>query len=90
MKRSYALIIEKGKETFAGYFPEFPGCTTMGENRAEVVKNAKEALALYLGYYKSRGDPLPDSSEAIGLELVEIADEEIEWFDNSAGVRPGK
>ena len=36
MKRRYPLIIERGKEIYAGYFPDLPGYTTSGETPEEV------------------------------------------------------
>jgi predicted RNase H-like HicB family nuclease len=44
---------------YAGYFPDLPGCTTMGGTLKELRKNAKEAVSLYLRALKQTGQPVP-------------------------------
>jgi antitoxin HicB len=46
----YALTIEPHPEDggFLAYFPSLPGCHTWGESYEEAVKNAEEALSLYV------------------------------------------
>ena len=34
----YAVVIEKGAETFGAYVPNLPGCVAAGETRDEVVR----------------------------------------------------
>lgn len=77
MKRRSPLIIERGKEIYAGYFPDLPGCTTSGETPEEVSRNAKEALSLYLEDFIERGQPWPDATQAVRMELVEIEESEV-------------
>jgi predicted RNase H-like HicB family nuclease len=78
MKHRYVLLIEKGKETLQGYFPELPGCTTAGSTKAELLENAREALQLYLEDFAQRGEPFPESSDADDMAVVEVDEHEAE------------
>ena len=77
MKRRYSLIIERGKEIYAGYFADLPGRTTSGETPEEVSRIAKEALSHYLEDFIERGQPWPDPTQAVRMELVEIEESEV-------------
>ena len=46
----FRVVIEYDPETksYAAYCPELPGCCTAGDTEKEALKNAKEAIALYL------------------------------------------
>ncbi|MGJ0397227.1 MAG: type II toxin-antitoxin system HicB family antitoxin [Methylocystis sp.] len=60
---AYPLIIER-HETDGGYLaylPSLPGCQTWGETYEAVVRNAEEALAVFIETLASNGDPIPDS-----------------------------
>jgi antitoxin HicB len=62
----YALTIEPHPEDggFLAYFPSLPGCHTWGHCYEEAVRNAEEALQLYVETLTKHGDPLPQESEA--------------------------
>jgi len=34
----YAVVIEKGSESFGAYAPDLPGCAVAGESRKEVIR----------------------------------------------------
>jgi predicted RNase H-like HicB family nuclease len=78
--RKYPLIIEGEGGNYSGYFPDLPGCTTGGRTLAEISRNAKEALLLYLEDFAARGEALPEASEAVRMELIEIRRNEVESF----------
>ena len=44
----YLLVIEDAGDNLCAYFPDVPGCTTVGDTTEEVRRNAAEALALHL------------------------------------------
>ena len=44
--------------------PDLPGCTTFGETRAEVERNAREAIAAHVALLRETGRPVPDSTAA--------------------------
>ena len=67
----YAVVIEKGPESFGAYVPDLPGCAVAGNSREEVVKLIQEAIKLHLQSLREHGEevPLPASS----FEFVEVA-----------------
>lgn len=46
----FRIVIEYDPETrsYAAYCPELPGCCSAGDTEEEALKNAKEAISLYL------------------------------------------
>ena len=46
----FRAVMEYDPETksYAAYCPELPGCCSAGDTEEEALKNAKEAIALYL------------------------------------------
>ena len=66
----YTVILEQ--EPDGGYVasvPALPGCITQGDTRDEVLRNVREAIAVYIDDCVDAGDPVP--SEA-GREYVDI------------------
>ncbi len=68
MSDKYTLIIEKGQDGYLiGSILELPGCHTQSKNMEELLKNATEALELYLEVEK------PEStSEFIGIQKINL------------------
>lgn len=58
--RTYSLTIEPQEGGYLAYFPALPGCHTWGKSFENAVRNAEEALAVYLETLAENGDPLPD------------------------------
>lgn len=61
------VVLEQDPETgdWAAYCPQLPGCASCGATEEEVLKNIKEAIALYLE---------PDEEEVKpGSKIVEVA-----------------
>lgn len=44
----YPMIIERTDKNYGGYFPDLPGCVALGKDFPELLKQAKEGLALHL------------------------------------------
>lgn len=67
----YAVVIERGPESFGAYVPDLPGCVAAGDSRAEVLVLIQEAIELHLSGLREQGAqiPLPSSS----VELIEVA-----------------
>ena len=56
----YTVVLETEKEGgFVVSVPALPGCLTEGENRAEALRNAREAIAAYIEELRSRGEDIP-------------------------------
>ena len=62
------VILEKSDEGgFTVFVPSLPGCISEGNTREEALKNAQEAIQLYL-------EPVEDDSDfAQNAEVVELA-----------------
>ena len=48
MKFRIVLEYDLVTKSYAAYCPELPGCCSAGDTEEEALKNAKEAIALYL------------------------------------------
>ena len=61
--RTYTLSIERHDDGYVAYFPGVPGCHTWGRTYEEAVKNAEEALALYLETLDELGKAIPEEKD---------------------------
>jgi len=59
----YVAVFNKEKRGISVTFPDFPGCTTFGEDMDEAVDQAHEALALYIEFFLEENKTLPEPSE---------------------------
>jgi predicted RNase H-like HicB family nuclease len=67
----FRVLIEQDEDgMFVATVPSLPGCVTQGESRAEALKNAQQAIEVYLESLRAHGDPLPPP---IGEEFIEVA-----------------
>lgn len=55
----YAVVTEKGENSFGAYVPDLPGCVTAAETKDEVRKLIREAIALHLESLKEVGSSFP-------------------------------
>ena len=67
----YAVVIEKGPESFGAYAPDLPGCAVAGETREEVVQLIQEAIELHLQSLKEHGEEVPPPASS--FEFVDVA-----------------
>jgi predicted RNase H-like HicB family nuclease len=67
----YAVVIEKGPESYGAYAPDLPGCAVAGETREEVVLLIQEAIALHLQSLKEHGEEIPPPASS--FEFVDVA-----------------
>jgi predicted RNase H-like HicB family nuclease len=58
--RTYTLSIDRHDDGYLAYFPALPGCHTWGRTYEEAVKNAEEALTLYLETLDELGKTVPE------------------------------
>jgi predicted RNase H-like HicB family nuclease len=61
----YEIIIYWSREdkAFIAEVPELPGCLAHGETPETALKNAKEAIQLWIETAKEFGDPVPEPKE---------------------------
>ena len=67
----YAVVIEKGPESFGAYAPDLPGCAVAGNSREEVVRLIQEAIVLHLQSLREHGDEVPPPASS--FEFVDVA-----------------
>jgi predicted RNase H-like HicB family nuclease len=66
----YTVVLEREEDGgYVASVPALPGCVSQGDNRAEALKNIREAVAIYLEDCRAAGDPVPTEA---GKEFVEI------------------
>ena len=56
----YAVMIEKGPNSYGAHVPDLPGCVAAAETREEVYTLIREAIALYVEALKEEGLPVPE------------------------------
>ena len=64
----YAVIIEKGPNSYGAHVPDLPGCVAAAETRDEVYTLILGAIELYLETLKEDGLPVPEPQS---YELVQ-------------------
>ena len=56
----YIAIVEEIEDKAVGvWFPDLPGCVSAGDTLDEAMRNATEALALWVGVAREHGDAVP-------------------------------
>ena len=66
----YTVILEQEPDGgFVASVPALPGCVSQGDNRAEALRNIRQAVELYVEDCRAAGDPVPVES---GKEFVEV------------------
>lgn len=58
-KAMYFAVFEPCDAGFGVYFPDLPGCTSMGNTFEEAMDGAQEALGLHLWGMEDDGDDIP-------------------------------
>jgi predicted RNase H-like HicB family nuclease len=60
MNDSVAIVEDAGPEKAVGvWFPDLPGCFSAGDDIDEALRNAEEALSLYVEFFNDEGHALP-------------------------------
>jgi predicted RNase H-like HicB family nuclease len=65
--QSYVYVVERAEDgSYWAYLPDLPGCTTTADSPDEIEAKLKEAVDLYLSYYRDRGQPAPPAHAKVG------------------------
>jgi predicted RNase H-like HicB family nuclease len=56
----YAVIIEKGENSFGAYVPDLPGCVAVGDTPEEAEQLIREAIQLHIEGLREDGLPVPE------------------------------
>lgn len=65
----YPAIFTYANDGISVDFPDLPGCISCGEDDNEAVKNAKEALALYLSDIENENQDIPSPTPVSKIKL---------------------
>ena len=65
----YAVIIERGENSYGAYVPDLPGCIAVGDTLEEVKTLIQEAIEFHLEGLQEDGESIPQPSSSI--EYVE-------------------
>lgn len=66
----YAVVVEKGENSFGAHVPDLPGRIAVGETREEVLELIQEAIEFHLEGLREDGQPIPPALSSV--EYVEI------------------
>ncbi len=61
----YAVIIERGKNSYGAYVPDLPGCIAVGDNLEEVKILIQEAIEFHLEGIIEDGEEIPQPSSLV-------------------------
>lgn len=61
-KVTYFAVFEGAKDGFGIYFPDLPGCISMGDTFDDAMANAEEALGLHLWGMAEDNESIPEPS----------------------------
>ena len=66
----YAVIVEKGAESYGAYVPDLPGCAVVADSEELALVLIKRAVDLYVADLKAKGlaAPIP-ASRATEIEI---------------------
>lgn len=65
--RTYVYVVERAEDgAYWAYLPDLPGCTTTAESADDIEAKLREAVELYLGYFRDRGQPVPPAHAKVG------------------------
>lgn len=56
----YAIVIEKGENSYGAYVPDLPGCVAVGETVEEVRTLMQEAIIFHLEGLQEEGFQIPE------------------------------
>ena len=65
MKRTYAVVFERGANNYSAYCPDVPGCVAAGSDWHEITTMIREALEFHIETLAADGDPLPQAAMSV-------------------------
>ena len=66
----YAVVIEKGRESFGAFVPDLPGCIAVAETKDEIIQLIQEAIEFHIEGLLLDGEPIPEPSSSV--EYIEV------------------
>lgn len=66
----YAIVVEKGSNSYGAYVPDLPGCVAAAESKGEVLKLIREAIEFHIEGMREEGLPVPEPAST--AEYVDV------------------
>jgi len=66
----YAVIVEKGEDSFGAHVPDLPGCVAVADTKEEVLALIQESIEFHIEGLREDGQPIPAPSSSV--EYVEV------------------
>lgn len=66
----YAIVIERGANSFGAWVPDLPGCIAAAATEQEVRRLIREAVAFHIRGLKSRGVSVPPPVSSVDYVIV--------------------
>jgi predicted RNase H-like HicB family nuclease len=67
----YAIVIERGADSYGAYVPDLPGCVAAAETREEAVRLIREAIEFHIEEMREDGLEIPEPLST--AEYVEVS-----------------
>jgi predicted RNase H-like HicB family nuclease len=75
MAKYYPAILERSSDGYGVYFPDLPGCVSVGDTVQEALRNAEEALQAHFDLTIEHGESLADPSDIGTLPAADPSNE---------------
>jgi predicted RNase H-like HicB family nuclease len=59
----YLAIYERNEDGWWAYVPDLPGCTATGDDREQLERNTRDAIAAHIGLLRTTGRPVPEPNK---------------------------
>lgn len=70
----YVVIYEQGEgHGWGAHSPDLPGCYALGDTRAEVEENMREAISAHLAELRRLGQAAPQAHSFVGVVSMPAA-----------------
>lgn len=69
----YAVIIEKGENSYGAYIPDLPGCVAVGETLEEVRQLIGEAVEFHIEGLREEGLVVPEPTSICDYVDLDVA-----------------
>lgn len=69
MTKQYPVVYEWAGRNFSGYAPDIEGCIATAKTLPTMRAALRSALKAHLQWLADDGDPIPDASEAVTVDM---------------------
>lgn len=70
--KKYAVLLERGPESWGASVPDLPGCVAVGETREEALALIREAVDGHIETMREAGEEIPQPSEVKQIEILTV------------------